>query len=503
MSAEYLRLVFRTTRFVYEPEPMYAEAEALAPVIVGMWHGQHFLMPFLRRGKRAKVLVSRHRDGEINAVAAHHLGVGTIRGSGGDGREFQRKGGVGAFREMLDALEQGYAMALTADVPKVSRVAGAGIVKLASLSGRPIFLVAIATSNRITLNNWDRSVVNLPFGRGAMVGDGPIYVPGQRGRCRARSCAAGDRSEAQRHHRARLRDCRRAATGFGQWLNGCRCRCAPTGWHRRGPACSRRRSSAAASRPARSIRALPRALRREQDRPSAGAAGLGSCGERRRTACGHSVDRPDPRARIQRAVHIRNGDVRRARRAAVAGGRHPPVRAARRAALRQALLQSLAARSGAVRRIGTVAQPDHDGGRARRAAPPGERPHLRARVQHVAPRSQEHRGGAAMLRAVSGAVGHVRRAIARSRRPPRFHHRQPQVRRSGAAGESRQSPQAARRHRRTYGDRRGLDPCGRRDRDDRCPPSLARHFPALAHDHCAAPSRARARAFSISPKPRT
>jgi lysophospholipid acyltransferase (LPLAT)-like uncharacterized protein len=177
MSAEYLRLVFRTTRFVYEPEPMYEEAEALAPVIVGMWHGQHFLMPFLRRGKRAKVLVSRHRDGEINAVAAHHLGVGTIRGSGGDGREFQRKGGVGAFREMLDALEQGYAMALTADVPKVSRVAGAGIAKLASLSGRPIFLVAIATSNRITLNNWDRSVVNLPFGRGAMVGDGPIYVP--------------------------------------------------------------------------------------------------------------------------------------------------------------------------------------------------------------------------------------------------------------------------------------------------------------------------------------
>jgi lysophospholipid acyltransferase (LPLAT)-like uncharacterized protein len=78
---------------------------------------------------------------------------------------------------MLDTLEQGYAMALTADVPKVSRVAGAGIAKLASLSGRPIFLVAIATRNRITLNNWDRSVVNLPFGRGAMVGDGPIYVP--------------------------------------------------------------------------------------------------------------------------------------------------------------------------------------------------------------------------------------------------------------------------------------------------------------------------------------
>ena len=177
LAAEYLRLVFKTNRFVYEPEPMYAHAETLAPVIVGMWHGQHYLMPFLRRKNAAKVLVSRHRDGEINAIAAWHLGVGTVRGSGGDGREFQRKGGVGAFREMLDALEQGYAMALTADVPKVSRVAGVGIAKLASLSGRPIFLVAIATSNRIMLKNWDRSAVNLPFGRGAMVGVGPIYVP--------------------------------------------------------------------------------------------------------------------------------------------------------------------------------------------------------------------------------------------------------------------------------------------------------------------------------------
>ena len=46
---------------------------------------------------------------------------------------------------MLDALEDGYNVALTADVPKVSRVAGLGIVKLAQHSGRPIYPVAIAT----------------------------------------------------------------------------------------------------------------------------------------------------------------------------------------------------------------------------------------------------------------------------------------------------------------------------------------------------------------------
>jgi lysophospholipid acyltransferase (LPLAT)-like uncharacterized protein len=177
LIAEYLRLVFLTTRFVYEPKEMYGQGETLVPVIIGMWHGQHFLMPFLRRGHRAKVLISHHRDGAINAYAAEHLGVATVRGSGAHGREFQRKGGVVAFREMLDTLAQGCNMALTADVPKISRVAGIGIAKLASLSGRPIYLVAIATRNRITLKNWDHTAINLPFGRGAMVGAGPIYVP--------------------------------------------------------------------------------------------------------------------------------------------------------------------------------------------------------------------------------------------------------------------------------------------------------------------------------------
>ena len=177
MAAEYLRLVWKTTRFVVEPEGIYERGESDTPIILGMWHGQHFLLPFVRRESAAKVLVSRHRDGAVNAIAAEHLGIGTIRGSGAHGHEFLRKGALGAFREMIDALAQGYSMALTADVPKIARVAGLGIVRLAAASGRPIYLVAPATRNRITLNNWDRTVVNLPFGRGAIVGCGPFRVP--------------------------------------------------------------------------------------------------------------------------------------------------------------------------------------------------------------------------------------------------------------------------------------------------------------------------------------
>ena len=66
---------------------------------------------------------------------------------------------------------------MTADVPKVSRVAGLGIVKLAQMSGRPIYPVAIATRRRIVLDNWDRTTINLPFSRGAGVAGAPIHVP--------------------------------------------------------------------------------------------------------------------------------------------------------------------------------------------------------------------------------------------------------------------------------------------------------------------------------------
>jgi hypothetical protein len=176
-AAEYLRLVWLTSRRQLEPADIYEQMHPQLPVIIAMWHGQHFLVPFIRRGYPAKVLISRHRDGEFNALAAERLGIITIRGSGDHGSAFHRKGGVGAFKEMVRALEQKYNVALTADVPKRSRVAGLGIIMLARESGRPIMPFAMATSRFIRLNNWDRTTINMPFGRGILVGGEVIVVP--------------------------------------------------------------------------------------------------------------------------------------------------------------------------------------------------------------------------------------------------------------------------------------------------------------------------------------
>jgi lysophospholipid acyltransferase (LPLAT)-like uncharacterized protein len=178
MGAEYLRLVFKTTRVTIDPPDGYARIDAHLPVIIAMWHGQHFMGPFMQRpGDRGKVLISRHRDAELNAIAAERLGIETIRGSGDNGAEFIRKGGLGAFRQMLDALADNYSVALTADVPKVSRIAGLGIVMLARESGRPIFPVALTTNRRYVLDNWDKTTINLPFSRGAAVCGEPVWVP--------------------------------------------------------------------------------------------------------------------------------------------------------------------------------------------------------------------------------------------------------------------------------------------------------------------------------------
>lgn len=139
--AGYLWSVHKTLDMKIEPENIYEIAEPEMPVILTFWHGQHFLAPFIMKSHhRAKVLISRHPDADVNAIAAEALGVETIRGSGSTNpKDFHRKNGVGAMREMIATLEQGINIALTADVPKISRVAGLGVVTLARYSGRPIY----------------------------------------------------------------------------------------------------------------------------------------------------------------------------------------------------------------------------------------------------------------------------------------------------------------------------------------------------------------------------
>jgi lysophospholipid acyltransferase (LPLAT)-like uncharacterized protein len=179
LLAAYLKLVQRTNPLAVEPADAYARLDAMGPVILALWHGQHFMIPFGKRAQdRFAVLISRHGDGEINATACEDYGIRPIRGSGAQRADQVRKrGGAAGLRGMLAALENGESVTLTADVPKIARVAGRGILTLAQLSGRPIVPVALTTSRTMTFASWDRASLGLPFGRSVMVLGEPITVP--------------------------------------------------------------------------------------------------------------------------------------------------------------------------------------------------------------------------------------------------------------------------------------------------------------------------------------
>jgi hypothetical protein len=176
--AGYLRLVQRLNRFVVEPSDLDSCLGVHHPAVVAMWHGQHIMLPYARAPLMGKVraMVSRHGDADLQAVALRRLGILPVRGSGAKGDRVREKGGARALIALRKELEMGATVAMTADVPKVARIAGLGIVTLGRISGRPIVPIAVVTSRRIDFKSWDRASIGLPFGRGAIVVGEPVRV---------------------------------------------------------------------------------------------------------------------------------------------------------------------------------------------------------------------------------------------------------------------------------------------------------------------------------------
>ncbi|MFD0936059.1 lysophospholipid acyltransferase family protein, partial [Methylobacterium trifolii] len=181
LAAGYLRLVRATNRFTVEPGEADAWLDGLSPFIAGMWHGQHIMVSFAGRPQdRVATIISRNPDGNINTIALTRMGVRVIRASGARGRavrDAKAKGGAEGLRAMLKALKAGEIVAFSADVPKVSRHADAGILTLARFSGRPIVPVAVVTSRHLRFGSWDRACLGLPFGRGVVVFGEAVFVP--------------------------------------------------------------------------------------------------------------------------------------------------------------------------------------------------------------------------------------------------------------------------------------------------------------------------------------
>jgi lysophospholipid acyltransferase (LPLAT)-like uncharacterized protein len=76
---------------------------------------------------------------------------------------------------MLRWVKAGNAVAITPDGPRgPAERMDKGAPVLAQITGAPVLLVGLASKPCIRVGTWDRTVIPLPFSRGAMVWDGPL-----------------------------------------------------------------------------------------------------------------------------------------------------------------------------------------------------------------------------------------------------------------------------------------------------------------------------------------
>jgi lysophospholipid acyltransferase (LPLAT)-like uncharacterized protein len=140
-------------------------------VIACFWHGRLLAMPFAYEGKPAKVLISRHNDGEFIARVVKYFGLGTVRGS-------HKKTSISSMREILTELRQGTTIGITPDGPKGPRYqVKPGIVEIARMTQSPIIPVTYGASRKRSFASWDRFVFPYPFSRILFLWGDPIYVP--------------------------------------------------------------------------------------------------------------------------------------------------------------------------------------------------------------------------------------------------------------------------------------------------------------------------------------
>ena len=179
VAAQYVRLVFRTTRWQVQGGHVLPELLATGQGVIPItWHSRVMMVPIGWPGpKPLYLLASHHGDGELIARAMSRFGMIMVRGSTHRPGHDRDRGGTAAMRQMLNILKAGNSIGLTPDGPRGPAMRmSEGVIALARLSGAPIVPVTICTRRHHTFNSWDRFRLALPFSRGAMVIGEPVTV---------------------------------------------------------------------------------------------------------------------------------------------------------------------------------------------------------------------------------------------------------------------------------------------------------------------------------------
>ncbi|HEV8441292.1 MAG TPA: lysophospholipid acyltransferase family protein [Methylomirabilota bacterium] len=142
------------------------------PAIYVAWHARVLLLPYLYGWRRAQVLASRSRDGELVARFVGCFGLEAVRGS-------SSRGGAEALRLLARSLRAGRDVVVVPDGPRGPReLVKGGVVALARLSGAPIVPMALGASAEWRLSSWDEFRIPKPFARCVVRFGEPMRIAG-------------------------------------------------------------------------------------------------------------------------------------------------------------------------------------------------------------------------------------------------------------------------------------------------------------------------------------
>ncbi len=163
-----------------DQERLYG-ALADGPVIASFFHEDQLPLVALHRGLGFSGMASLSADGAILAGIIRNLGYGVVRGSSSDGGV---RAALGALRELLSG---GMSIAVAVDGPRgPRRVVQPGAAALASMSQRPLVLLAVHAKPAWRARSWDRFLLPLPFAKVEVrYGSLPAPAAGRDARARA------------------------------------------------------------------------------------------------------------------------------------------------------------------------------------------------------------------------------------------------------------------------------------------------------------------------------
>ncbi len=148
--------------------------EAGQPFLLAFWHGRGVMVAqayWRVGGRRIKILISEHRDGELIAATMAHWGYGAVRGS-------TKRGAVKGARGMLRAARAGYDLAISPDGPRGPReILQEGVIELARMSGLPIVPVTYSARWAKRFASWDGFLLPLPGARVVVLWGEPVRIP--------------------------------------------------------------------------------------------------------------------------------------------------------------------------------------------------------------------------------------------------------------------------------------------------------------------------------------